>query len=68
MYLKPARDGKFTLEYLPVGNNYELEEISAPQGYIKVNGERASFNIVKAAGNAYQRRQLTKIKGTDLSL
>ena len=53
--------GKFTLEYLPVGNNYALEEISAPQGYIKVKGT-TSFNIVKAQETVSVGNSL--IKGT----
>ena len=53
--------GKFTLEYLPVGNNYALEEISAPQGYIKVKGT-TSFNIVKARETVSVGNSL--IKGT----
>lgn len=56
-----GEDGKFTLEYLPVGNNYELEEISAPQGYIKVKGT-TSFNIVKAQETVSVGNSL--IKGT----
>lgn len=56
-----GEDGKFTLEYLPVGNNYELEEISAPQGYIKVK-ETTSFNIVKAQETVSVGNSL--IKGT----
>lgn len=56
-----GKDGKFTLEYLPVGNNYALEEISAPQGYIKVKGT-TSFNIVKAQETVSVGNSL--IKGT----
>ena len=56
-----GEDGKFTLEYLPVGNNYALEEISAPQGYIKVKGT-TSFNIVKAQETVSVGNSL--IKGT----
>ena len=56
-----GKDGKFTLEYLPVGNNYALEEISAPQGYIKVKGTK-SFNIVKAQETVSVGNSL--IKGT----
>ena len=56
-----GEDGKFTLEYLPVGNNYALEEISAPQGYIKVKGTK-SFNIVKAQETVSVGNSL--IKGT----
>lgn len=56
-----GEDGKFTLEYLPVGNNYALEEISAPQGYIKVKGT-TSFNIVKARETVSVGNSL--IKGT----
>lgn len=56
-----GEDGKFTLEYLPVGNNYELEEISAQQGYIKVKGT-TSFNIVKAQETVSVGNSL--IKGT----
>ncbi len=56
-----GEDGKFTLEYLPVGNNYALEEISAPQGYIKVQGT-TSFNIVKAQETVSVGNSL--IKGT----
>ena len=61
-----GEDGKFTLEYLPVGNNYELEEISAPQGYIKVKGT-TSFNIVKAqetvsVGNSLIKGMLKLVK------
>lgn len=56
-----GEDGKFTLKYLPVGNNYELEEISAPQGYIKVKGT-TSFNIVKAQETVSVGNSL--IKGT----
>ena len=56
-----GEDGKFILEYLPVGNNYALEEISAPQGYIKVKGT-TSFNIVKAQETVSVGNSL--IKGT----
>ena len=56
-----GEDDKFTLEYLPVGNNYALEEISAPQGYIKVKGTK-SFNIVKAQETVSVGNSL--IKGT----
>ena len=56
-----GEDGKFTLESLPVGNNYALEEISAPQGYIKVKGT-TSFNIVKAQETVSVGNSL--IKGT----
>ena len=56
-----GEDGKFTLEYLPVGNNYALEEISAPQGYIKVKGT-TSFDIVKAQETVSVGNSL--IKGT----
>lgn len=56
-----GEDGKFTLEYLPVGNNYALEEISAPQGYIKVKGT-TSFNIAKAQETVSVGNSL--IKGT----
>lgn len=56
-----GEDGEFTLEYLPVGNNYALEEISAPQGYIKVKGTK-SFNIVKAQETVSVGNSL--IKGT----
>lgn len=56
-----GEDGKFTLEYLPVGNNYALEELSAPQGYIKVKGT-TSFNIVKAQETVSVGNSL--IKGT----
>lgn len=56
-----GEDGKFILEYLPVGNNYALEELSAPQGYIKVKGT-TSFNIVKAQETVSVGNSL--IKGT----